>query len=183
VSAAGTAPTTVVIGVGNEFRRDDGVGPAVVRLLRRRDLPGVRLAECDGEAGRLLDLWRDASRVVVVDAVRTAYPRPGRIHRRSLRHPAVIGRPTSSHAADLGSVAELAAALGRLPRLLLFYGVEAADTSFGVGLSAPVAAATQRLADEIADSLSWPPAHGDAGGRPSLADGAAGGRPSPEGAP
>jgi hydrogenase maturation protease len=147
----------VVIGVGNEFRRDDGVGPAVVARLRQRDLPGVRLAECDGEAARLLELWGDSPLVVLVDAVRALPARPGRIHRRSLRHPALSGRGgTSSHAADLGQVVELARVLGRLPRTLLLYAVEVVDTSFGVGLSPAVAAAADRLAAEIRQDVSRP---------------------------
>jgi hydrogenase maturation protease len=145
--------TAVVIGVGNEYRRDDGVGPAVVTRLRRRGLPGVRLEECDGETGRLLELWRDATLVVIVDAVRTEHPQPGRVHRRSLRHPAVVGRAASSHSSDLGGAVELARALGRLPQVLLLYAVEAGDTSFGAGLSPPVAAAVDRVADEIARDL------------------------------
>lgn len=142
-----------VIGIGNGYRRDDGVGPAVVALLRRRYLPGVRLADCDGETGRLLDLWHGADLAIVVDAVRVRHPKPGRIHRRSLRHPAVAGRPTSSHGADLGTAVELARALDRLPELLLLYAVEVEDTSFGLGLSPAVAAAADRLAAEIAALL------------------------------
>jgi len=42
-------PAVVVIGVGNPYRRDDGIGRAVVTRLHRRHLPGVTLAECDGE--------------------------------------------------------------------------------------------------------------------------------------
>jgi hydrogenase maturation protease len=147
----------VVIGVGNEFRRDDGVGPAVVARLRHRELPGVRLAECDGETGRLLELWRDAALVIIVDAVRTEHPEPGRVHRRSLRHPGMAGRAASSHSSELGGVVELARVLGRLPQVLLLYAVEAADTSFGVGLSPAVDAAVEGLADEIArDVLGGP---------------------------
>ena len=142
--------SAVVIGIGNEFRRDDGVGPAVLARLRGQHLPGVRLADCDGETGRLLELWRDADLAIVVDAVRVQHPEPGRIHRRSLRHPAMAGRPASSHGSDLGAAVELARALGRLPRLLLLYAVEVADTSFGVGLSPAVAAAADRLAGEVA---------------------------------
>lgn len=141
---------TVVIGVGNEFRRDDGVGPAVVDRLRGRDLPGVRLADCDGETGRLLELWDGADLVIVVDAVRVRDPEPGRIHRRSLHHPAVAGRPASSHGSDLGAAVELARTLGRLPRLLLLYAVEVDDTSFGVGLCPAVAAAADQIAAEVA---------------------------------
>ena len=145
---------TVVIGVGNEFRRDDGIGPAVVSRLRRRHLPGVRLVDCDGETGRLIELWLDAHTVIIVDAVRAEFPEPGRVHRRSLHHPAINGRATSSHSSDLGGAVELARVLGRLPNTLLLYTVEAADTSFGVGMSPAVAAAADALAEEIARQVA-----------------------------
>lgn len=151
-------PRTVVIGIGNPYRRDDGVGPELVRRLRRRGLPGVRLAESDGEPTRLLDLWAGADLAVVVDAVRTAFPRPGVIHRRSLRHPTMHSLGTaSSHGVDLGDAVALAAALDRLPATLLLYAVEAADTSLGLGLSPQVQAVLEDLVDEIADEVSTRP--------------------------
>jgi hydrogenase maturation protease len=149
--------SVTVIGVGNIYRRDDGVGPAVIDRLRERRLPGVLLAECDGETSRLLELWRDVALVIVVDAVRTGSGNPGRVHRRSLHHPSVVGgRIATAHAADLGGAVELAAVLGRLPRQMLLYGVEVDDTSFGLGLTPAVAAAADRLVDEIARELSAP---------------------------
>lgn len=45
----------MVIGVGNEFRRDDGAGPAVVGQLRDRVPPGVELVITDGEPARLIE--------------------------------------------------------------------------------------------------------------------------------
>jgi hypothetical protein len=72
-------------------RGQHGVGPAVIDRLRRRrlagvTLAGVTLAECDGEASRLLELWRDAALVIVVDAVRAGTPgEPGRGGRRRPR--------------------------------------------------------------------------------------------------
>lgn len=150
----GGAP--VVIGVGDERRRDDGLGPAVVARLRRCALPGVRLAESDGEIGRLLDLLDGAGPVILVDTIRTVWSRPGRVHRRSLRHPASLGRPVpSTHAADLNWAIELAELLGLLPPVVLLFAVEATDAAAGVGLSPPVSAAADRVAAEIAD-LVWP---------------------------
>jgi hydrogenase maturation protease len=143
---------TVVIGIGNPYRRDDGVGPAVVERLRLRGLTGVTLAECDGEPTRLLDLWADADLAVVVDAARTGSHGPATIHRRSLRHPSLIGTGSaSSHGVDLGDAVAMAAALDRLPRTLLLYAVEAADTSLGVGLSPVIEAVLDDLVDEIVD--------------------------------
>ncbi len=149
-----------MIGVGNRYRRDDGVGPAVIEGLRRRHLPGVDLAESDGEPTRLLDLWAGADLAIVVDAVRTVSPQPGRIHRRSLRHPS-LGRTgtASSHGVDLGDAVALGAALDQLPAQLLLYAVEAADTSAGVGLTPDVATAVDRLVAEISEEVTWRPAH------------------------
>lgn len=146
----------VVIGVGNPYRRDDGVGPAVIARLRHRDLPTVELAECDGEPTRLLDLWTGAHLAVIVDAVRTEPARPGTIHRRSLRHPSLgrAGCPTS-HAVDLGDAVALAAALDVLPARMMLYLVEAGDVSAGVGLTPPVTAAVSELVTEIADEVRW----------------------------
>jgi hydrogenase maturation protease len=151
----------IVIGVGNPYRRDDGVGPAVVKRLRQHSLPGVTFAECDGEPTRLLDLWSGADLAVVVDAVRTASPRPGAVHRRSLLHPSVgATRASSSHVMELGDSVALAAALDRLPGALLLFAVEAADTSLGVGLTPAVEAAASVLVEEIAQLLEERPAPG-----------------------
>jgi hydrogenase maturation protease len=150
--------SAIVIGVGNPYRRDDGVGPAVVDRLRRRGLAGVTLAECDGEPTRLLDLWAGVDIAVVVDAVRTSSPRPGVIHRRSLLHPSLGGgTAASSHVMDLGESVALAAALDRLPGTLLLFAVEAADTSLGVGLSPEVEVAVSVILEEIAELLEERP--------------------------
>jgi hydrogenase maturation protease len=71
----------VVIGVGNEFRRDDGAGLAVLTSLRDRVPPGVEIVLTDGEPIRLIEAWIGAALAVVVDAVRADPPRPGRCTR------------------------------------------------------------------------------------------------------
>ena len=58
-----------MIGVGNEFRRDDGAGPAVLASLRDRVPPGVDLVLTDGEPTRLIEAWTGAAVAVVIDAV------------------------------------------------------------------------------------------------------------------
>jgi hydrogenase maturation protease len=145
---------TVVIGVGNPFRRDDGVGPAVVDLLRDR-LTGPRFVTCDGEPTTLIEAWTGVHRAVVVDAVRAAGGAVGRVHRFSLDHPAATRTGTTApHAADLGDAVALARALDRLPGSLLIFGVQVEDVHFGLGLSPAVAAAAQGLADEIVTLLA-----------------------------
>ena len=60
----------VIIGVGNEFRRDDGIGPEVVARLRDQVPATVELLVSDGEPARLIEAWSGAKLAVVVDAVR-----------------------------------------------------------------------------------------------------------------
>lgn len=66
----------VVIGVGNEFRRDDGIGPEVLSRLREHmgAEPGagvetmVQLVYSDGESASMIEAWTGAILAVVVDA-------------------------------------------------------------------------------------------------------------------
>src|SRR5215475_4772024 len=88
----------VVIGVGNEFRREDGAGPAVVARLRGKLPDDVCLLVSDGEPTRLIEAWAGAPLAVIVDAVRTEPAVPGRLHRLVLhRAGAAVAAPASSH--------------------------------------------------------------------------------------
>jgi len=90
-----------------------------------------------------------------VDAARAQPPRPGRVRRYdALAGPAGPGTATSSHAADLGSVIALGAALDRLPQRLVVYVVEVADTGYGQGLSVPVQRAVPALCARIAAEIA-----------------------------
>jgi hydrogenase maturation protease len=131
----------VVIAVGNEFRRDDGVGPAIAERVRSLDLPGVRVVTTDGEPTRVLDAWTGADLAVIVDAVMVHDPAPGRVHRLAVDGLPSSASASSSHGLGIPEAVELARALGRMPGRIVFYTVEVSETGFGAGLSAPVAAA------------------------------------------
>jgi hydrogenase maturation protease len=146
---------TVVIGVGNPYRADDGVGPAVVALLERRRVESAVLAHSLGEATGLIELWTGADLAIVVDAVLAEPAHPGRVHRLVVhRPPAERGRAASSHGLDLGEAVELARVLDRLPGELVLYAVEVDRVGYGEGLSGPVARAGERLAGDIAAELA-----------------------------
>jgi hydrogenase maturation protease len=149
-----------VIGVGNEFRRDDGVGWEAIARLRKRaggpPLPaGTVLATCDGDPARLIGLWEDAGLAVVVDAAHAHPGSPGRVHRLELDGERLArSTATSSHGLGLGEAVELARALGRLPERLVVYAVEGADDSLGTGLSPAVTAAVDPLVDTVRDEIA-----------------------------
>ena len=148
----------MVIGIGNEFRRDDGAGPAVLRQLRDLVPPGVELVITDGEPARLVEAWTGAPLAIVVDAVRAHPPQPGRVHRFVLNRPGGgPARAASSHGLGLDDAIGLALALDRMPGRLIVHAIEAADLTQGPGLSAPVAAAVGNVVSAVLDDLQADP--------------------------
>jgi hydrogenase maturation protease len=153
VSGPGRVPA-VVIGIGNEFRRDDGAGPAVVGRLRGLAPPGVELVITDGEPTRLIEAWTGAALAVVVDAVRAQPPHPGRVHRFVVDRPGPgAARTASSHGFGLDDAIALALALDRMPGRLIVHAIEAADLAQGPGLTPAVAAAVDPVTAAILDDI------------------------------
>ena len=132
-----TGPHAVVIGIGNVFRRDDGVGPAVAAALET-DVTDVRVVTCAAEPAAILDAWTGAEVAVVVDAA--IGPAPGEVRRCALDE-LVDSSPLSSHELSLRQTIELGRALDRAPRSVSVVSVGVADTGHGEGLSPEVAAA------------------------------------------
>jgi len=165
----------VVIGVGNEFRRDDGIGPEVLSRLRGQTADGVRLVASDGEPARMIEAWTGARLAVVIDAVLAAPPPPaqisippapspstvplhapcpGRLHRIVVdRTPATDVHTDSTHGLGLGASVALARALDRMPERLVVHAVEVTDVGRGVGLSPAVAAAADALTAAVLRDL------------------------------
>jgi hydrogenase maturation protease len=136
----------LVIGIGNLYRRDDGVGIVIARALQAENRGGIRIIEHSGEGAALIEAWRGAARVIIIDAVQSG-AKPGAIHRLEAHAQAV---PTqlfrcSTHAFSLAEAIELARALGQLPPRVIVYGIEGRDFEAGEGLSHEVNAA----ADEV----------------------------------
>jgi hydrogenase maturation protease len=61
---------TLVIGYGNELRRDDGAGPAVARLIGEMGLIGVTVESCHQLLPEHAAHIASADRVIFVDATR-----------------------------------------------------------------------------------------------------------------
>ncbi len=138
----------LIVGVGNAFRRDDGVGPYVAAALAAR---GQDARVHPGDGAGLIDHFAEADMVVLVDATRSA-AEPGTLVRLDAHAgplPAEFFH-YSTHRFGLAEAVETARALGSLPRLLTVYGIEGASFEAGRGLSAPVMAAATALIDDLA---------------------------------
>lgn len=172
---------TVVIGVGNEFRRDDGAGPAVIARLRGQ-LPGeVALVVSDGDPVRLIEAWSGATLAVVVDAVRAHPPHPGRLRRFVVDRPGrdpgagaagpgagtagrekglagrAGGRAASTHGLGLDDAIGLAHVLERMPDRMIVHAIEVADVTHGADMTPAVAAAVAIAAAAVRRDVLSPP--------------------------
>jgi hydrogenase maturation protease len=101
----------IIVGVGQRFAGDDGVGPAVIDRLRASPLPPhVALREVREPSALLPMLGQPGARLVIVDAV-LADP-PGEI---SALDPAAIARAAPTfvlhHGLSVGQALALAAAM------------------------------------------------------------------------
>ncbi|GAA3560521.1 hydrogenase 3 maturation endopeptidase HyCI [Nonomuraea rosea] len=142
---------TVVIGLGNDYRGDDGAGLAVARLLCGM---GVSAVENGGDPAELIEAWTGADVAIVIDAAGSGEP-PGTVRcHRSLGH--LPGGGASTHALSLADAVTLAGMLDRLPGELVVYTVEGAGFDLGAGMSEPVAAAVSCLARTLARDLGEP---------------------------
>ncbi len=151
--------TGVLIGVGNEFRRDDGVGPAVARALENVVPPGWRIVESSGDPTELLELWSSASTAMTVDSVVCEPSNPGRVHRFDHGAVPLPVRVTSSHGLGVAEALRLAEVLGRVPQRHIVYAIEIADTGVGEGLSPVVAAAVPVVVAAARAEMAKTPCH------------------------
>ena len=150
----------VVIGVGTPYRRDDGVGPLVVELLRRRlgEVCPVTLVELDGEPVRLLQAFRDQT--YLVDAVRSGAA-AGTIHRFEIDHVEAAKQAWArdvqlggGHLMGVPEAIAMGSTLDRLPSRLVVLGVEGATFDAGVGVTPVVAEGCRRLVAELVVELA-----------------------------
>lgn len=131
----------LVVGVGNLFRGDDGLGPTVALRVRSEVGDAVDVVSMS-TASRLLDAMEDHESVVIVDAT-AANGRPGAIRRFDGHELGsfVESGAVSTHGFGLASALHMAVALNRLPRRVTIVGVEGEAFEHGAGLSVSVAGA------------------------------------------
>jgi len=151
-------PCAVLVGVGNEFATDDALGLLVAREMRRRFPSGMKIVEASGEGASLMDAWKGAEKVIIIDAM--AGPEPGEIHRidaSSSRIPKDLSL-FSSHAFGVADAIEMARELRELPPVAILYGIEGEAFDPGVGLSDSVLKSLTKLLAMIEKTIGSPSA-------------------------
>ena len=127
---------TVVLGVGNELFRDEGVGVHAARILQTKLLPSD-VEVIDG--GTSPDIWSlidGADKLIIVDAVRGGCE-PGTIYRFTPQQiVADRGLITSVHQMGILENLSLMELVGGKPEETIIIGVEPAELEPGLELSA-----------------------------------------------
>lgn len=151
----------IVIGVGNDFRSDDGVGLLVARTLKAQAHGGLTVMEHSGEAAGLLEAWKGADTAILVDAVVTGAG-PGTVYRFDPQVQAIprVCFQCSTHAFGIPDAIALGRVMDLLPQRLVIFGVEAGTFEPGPALSGPVERAAGEVIARVLEEV-------EAGGRPA----------------
>ncbi len=153
---------TLVLGIGNEIRGDDGVGIHVARRVAEL-LPAAWNGRVDVDEActggfELVDFLRGYERAVIADAIQTEGGAPGTVYRfdaAALRLTAHLGH---SHGVNLGGALAVLEALELgAPEDVAVVAVEAAELNeFTEEMTPAVAAAVEEAAAAVLDEVkSW----------------------------
>ena len=142
---------TLILGVGNEALRDEGIGVHVARALAPRDLPeGVQVRDGGTLGYALLGELEGVERLVLVDAMEM-HLSPATIVSARLEELRCLTPPdrTSLHGTGLFDALELARALGLLPGDVRIVGVQPAEIGWGFELSPALKRALPAVLDAV----------------------------------
>jgi hydrogenase maturation protease len=140
--------SVLIIGVGNDWRGDDGVGLVVARNAAVVLGSAARLVETDGEPARLIDAWRGSDAAIVVDAVRTGAA-PGTVGVWPGDVDVSAVNPRGSHSLGVGEAVALGRQLEALPARLTIVGIEIGTVQHGNELSSEVARALPAAVEAV----------------------------------
>ena len=138
----------LIIGCGNQDRGDDAAGLLTARRLREL---GIAAREHNGDALALIEAWRGADNVVLIDTVVTG-SRSGKVTTwDAIAHPLTGDRfHCSTHSFGVSGAVGLARTLGWLPSHLQIYGIEGKEFHIGSQPSSTVLRGVERAAQQIA---------------------------------
>ena len=149
------AERILIIGVGNLLLKDEGVGVHVAQELQKRTLPaGVEVYDGGVEGIGLLDFFREASKLLLIDAAEMSL-KPGTVVRFTPENVKDLGGggKFSTHDVGLLEVLELAQALGHCPEDVVIIGIQPKEISWGTDLSLEVQASIPQVLEMVMKDL------------------------------
>jgi hydrogenase maturation protease len=138
---------TLIIGYGNQSRRDDGVGWFVLEQLGELDLPGVELEtshQLEVEAAETISRY---DTVIFVDAAIPEVPEPVQ---RSVVTPNFQSHAVAHYLTPADVLSLCKTLYNREPKAVLF-SIRGRDFNFGTTLSPEVEQAARGMVKQIAE--------------------------------
>ena len=119
---------TLVIGVGNLLRTDDGVGIHIINRLIKLH-PEIDALDAAMGSIEIIEAMRGYDRAVIVDAIETG-AKPGTMYRINLANGEKPPNITHSHGTDIITTIQLGYRLypDEMPREIMLIAIEAEDT-------------------------------------------------------
>lgn len=151
------AAKTVVVGIGNLIRTDDGFGVhALARLQRDARVPaGVTFIDGGTHGLELLTYISDSTHLLLLDAIDVGEA-PGTLVRMANEELRGLPGAASVHQVGLADLLATLPLVSTTPREIVLLGVTPLSTDWGTDLTAPVAAALDGLVEEaIAQLAHW----------------------------
>jgi hydrogenase maturation protease len=142
-------PGMKVLCCGHEDKGDDAVGPLVFQALRGMNVDAKRHT---GDGLALIEAWRDADSVIIVDAVVTGRA-AGTICIVELTQELYESSKCPTRALAIPEAIKIARILNRLPREVWIYGIEGVSFQAGTPACAEVLQSVEELARRIRDKV------------------------------
>jgi hydrogenase maturation protease len=142
---------TVVVGIGNPIRGDDGVAIRVVRRLKAILSSEFEVKESVSGGLQLMEDILGYRRAILIDAIQTPEGVPGEVYRFAWQDSKSASHLPFSHAINLGQILELGRMLGghEMPAVEVL-AVEAKNLDrFSEGLSPELEEKLEKIAETI----------------------------------
>jgi hydrogenase maturation protease len=149
-----TKNKTLVLGIGNPYRRDDGIGPAVInRLQSENGLEGIDLLDGGTDGLSLIDYMKGYEKVIVVDAVNMGMASGEvRVFSPEEAKLTIKADALSTHGFGLAEVIALMEKL-EMNTDMRIIGIQAKDVSFGEGMSPEVSSKIEEILKLVKEYL------------------------------
>jgi len=157
--------SVIIVGVGNEYRRDDGIGIVVARHLKSMlDSNDVDVVEVS-DASSIIDVMEMGyKKMIIVDAIHSSaavgtiyrFSKEEMLNMTNIKRYLLLPSSASSstHAMDVVEALKLAIELGIARDMdVVMFGVEGKDFGLGRGLSKEVERSIHRVVEEVAKEI------------------------------
>jgi len=143
----------ILVGIGNPWRRDDGLGPSFVQEIQRRSIWKGEFRVVPGEMLMILDILesfcRSKEKIVFIDAyactVNEGVPSKNAVTSypivldrwQNLKSHQIWNTSMSTHGWGLAEALNMAETLGQIPEKIFILAIPGYDFNYGEGLSCP----------------------------------------------